>query len=242
MALRVIGAGLGRTGTLSLKLALEYLGFMPCHHMVEFFAAMPTQLPLWLDAIDGKPDWDVVFDGFQACVDYPACHHWRALADHYPDAKIILSVRDPESWYKSCSSTIFSEGMLGMMLNSPLKSFFEGTVVADFRDKVGDRDFMVDYFRRWNETVIAQAPPERLLVFEAKQGWAPLCAFLGVPVPDIPYPRVNSTEEMQARNNADDAQGGRPSGPPPPEIFATMAQGHIQTARAQAFGADWVPA
>lgn len=207
MALQVIGAGLGRTGTMSLKAALEKLGIGNCHHMLEVFANL-DRLPLWLQAARGKADWDAIFDGYGACVDYPSCTYWREIADHWPDASILLSTRDPESWFDSVSETIFSPAILEMLLASPLADFFRTSVLADFGDRIGDRGFMTDYFRRWNADVIASVPPGRLLVFEAKQGWEPLCAFLGVPVPDEPFPRVNSREEMAAGLGDRHAEGG----------------------------------
>lgn len=244
MALKVIGAGLGRTGTLSLKLALEHLGFGPCHHMAEVFANIGSQVPKWVDVVNGKPDWDSVFDGFQAAVDYPGCSYWQELADKYPDAKIILSLRDPESWFNSVNSTIFSDRMLMMVLQEgPIRTFFQGAVVRDFGDRIADKDFMVDYFKRRNDAVIAAVPRERLLVFEAKEGWEPLCAFLGVPVPDAPYPRVNSREEMLGTHEgqptglaaaARDAPAGEM---PTPEMIAAMARNRLDTMREQAFGA-----
>jgi hypothetical protein len=233
MALKVIGAGLGRTGTLSLKFALDYLGFGPCHHMAEVWVNFADQLPKWLDVVNGKPDWDAVFDGYQSAVDYPACTYWRELADLYPDAKIILSLRDPESWFSSVNSTIFSPTMLAGLAREPLKTFFEGAVIGDFGDRIGDRDFMVDYFRRHNEAVIASAPKDRLLVFEAKQGWEPLCAFLGVPVPDVPYPRVNSREEMLERLAG--AGSGQAGPPPGPDALMAAAREHLEHQREAAF-------
>jgi hypothetical protein len=199
MTLQVIGAGLGRTGTMSLKLALEQLGIGRCHHMIEVFAAAEQQVPLWVAAASGRPDWDATLAGFGAVVDYPGCTYWRELAGRYPDARIILSVRDPDKWFDSVSETIFSPAMLGRMLDSPMRDFFMGNVVGSFFDHIGDRAWMTGYFRRWNEAVIEAVAPERLLVFEAADGWEPLCAFLGVPVPDAPYPRVNSRDEMRAR-------------------------------------------
>ncbi len=106
MALAVIGAGLGRTATFSLKFALEHLGLGPCYHMSEVFAGSRRNVPLWLDAIDGQPDWDAIFAGFRSTTDYPACNYWRELAAHYPDAKVVLTVRDPDSWFDSVSETI----------------------------------------------------------------------------------------------------------------------------------------
>lgn len=98
MALKVIGAGLGRTATFSLKFALEHVGFGPCYHMSEVFAGTRRSVPLWLDAVQRRPNWDAIFDGFESTTDYPACTYWRELADFYPDAKVILTVRDPDSF------------------------------------------------------------------------------------------------------------------------------------------------
>jgi hypothetical protein len=108
MALEVIGAGLGRTATFSLKFALEHLGFGRCYHMAEVFAGARRNVPLWLDVVAGNPDWDAVFAGFQSTTDYPACTYWRELAAFYPSAKVILSVCDAHSWFDSVSETIFS--------------------------------------------------------------------------------------------------------------------------------------
>lgn len=235
MTIKVIGAGLGRTGTLSLKVALEQIGMGPCYHMIEVFAGMPATVKHWEDAIDGQPDWPATFAGFVATVDYPGCTFWREIAAAYPEAKIILSTRDPDSWFESVSETVFSPRMRTGMAGSPMNRFFEGAVYGDFGERIGDREFMTDYFRRWNASVIAEAPPERLLVFEAKQGWAPLCEFLGVPVPDRPYPRVNSREEMG--QHMADAAGGQPAAMPRPEQMVEFARMRIAAMRDPAFGA-----
>jgi hypothetical protein len=234
MTLKVIGAGLGRTGTLSLKFALEYLGFGPCHHMAEIWANFTDEFPKWMRVIDGRADWEDVFDGYASAVDYPACTYWRELAAFYPDAKVLLSVRDPDDWFKSAGATVFSEAMLGKLREGPLKAFLDSTVTCDFGDKIADRDFMVDYFQRRTAAIKAELPPERLLVFEAKQGWEPLCAFLGVPVPDVPYPRTNSREEMLERIAAANSV---PDGPPPsPEAMMAMAKAHLERQRQTALG------
>jgi hypothetical protein len=197
MTLKVVGSGLGRTGTMSLKHALEQLGFAPCHHMVEVFAR-PQSVPLWIAASAGKPDWNAIFEGFGAAVDYPTAMFWRELATYYPDAKIIHSVRDPERWFESTQETISAPDALAMRLDGPMKDFF-GMFRGEFGDKINDRAFMVDYFKRHTDEVIRTIPPERLLVFEAKQGWEPLCKFLDVPVPATPFPSENSREEFKAR-------------------------------------------
>ena len=197
MTLKVIGSGLGRTGTLSLKRALEQLGFGPCHHMIEVFAH-PDTLPLWVEAGQGRPDWGAIFGGYQAVVDHPGCNFWRELMDVYPDAKVIHTLRDPERWFESTQATIFSPQSGVAVLPEPMREFF-AMVTSGFEGRLNDRAFMVEYFKRHTEAVLASAPKERLLVFEASQGWEPLCAFLGVPVPETSYPRENSREDFQAR-------------------------------------------
>lgn len=205
MALKVIGAGLGRTGTLSLKLALEQLGFGPCYHMTEVLME-PARGAGWLRAAGGQPDWNAVFSEFASTVDYPGCVYWRELAQFYPSAKVLLSVRDPRDWFDSTQQTIFSEEHNKPLINSALAEFFEKTVFEAFGDRIHDRDFMIAAFRRHNAEVEKAVPQSRLLVYEVTQGWPPLCKFLGVPVPDSPFPRVNSREE-RIRQRASMAQG-----------------------------------
>ncbi|MDZ4375410.1 MAG: sulfotransferase [Phenylobacterium sp.] len=203
MALKVIGSGLGRTGTLSTKLALEELGFGPCHHMAEVFRH-PESIALWVEAGKGKPDWVAIFDGFSAMVDHPGCGYWRELMDRYPDAKVLHTVRDPDKWFDSTQATIFNPNR-PHPTEDPLKTFFD-QLYAWYGGDMHDRAFMTDFFRRHTETVVAAVPKERLLVFDVREGWSPLCAFLGVPVPETPYPRENSTEQFQSRS----AQGQSP--------------------------------
>lgn len=229
MALKVIGAGLGRTGTLSLKLALEHLGFGPCHHMIEIMSDGRKHIPLWLDVVRGNPDWDSVYAGFSSTVDYPSCTYWRELADYYPDAKVILSTRDSEGWFDSVQRTIFSPQNLEKFKEGPIKEFMSGAVLGDFGDRIADRDFMVDYFRNREQEVMTSIPPERLLVHRSADGWEPLCAFLGVPVPAEPYPRVNTSEDMTqsgviktAGMSGEDAEAG--------------ARNYVKAMRSKAFG------
>lgn len=197
MALQVIGSGLGRTGTMSLKRALEQLGLGPCHHMVEVFAH-PESVPLWIAAGAGKPDWEAIFDGYPSMVDYPGAKFWRELMAYYPDAKVIHTLRDPDRWFESTQATIFAADSGARTAAGPMGEFF-GMIRADFNGDMDDRAFMVDYFKRHTEEVKAIVPADRLLVFEASDGWAPLCAFLGVPIPETPYPAENTRAEFQAR-------------------------------------------
>jgi hypothetical protein len=197
MALKIIGAGLGRTGTMSLKLALEQLGFKPCYHMVEVF--QNNRMEQWNALVEtGKPDWNKVFEGYEATVDWPACNYYRELMAAYPDAKVILSLRDPESWFASTQATIFRTLDEAGGASGPMR-FAHKLITQIVGPDVHDRAALLAAFARWNEEVKAAVPKEKLLVFEAKQGWKPLCACLGVPVPAAPYPQTNSTAEFQAR-------------------------------------------
>ena len=158
----------------------------------------PESIPLWVDAGAGRSDWPAIFAGYQSVVDYPGCNFWRELMDFYPDAKVLHSTRDPERWFESTQATIFAPGSAVDNPPEPMRPFLE-IVTREFKGRLHDRSFMIDYFNRHTEAVLAAVPKDRLLVFEAGQGWAPLCAFLGVPIPDTPYPRENSRAEFQAR-------------------------------------------
>jgi hypothetical protein len=205
MALAVIGAGFGRTGTLTLKTALEMLGFGPCHHMVEVIDH-PEQIPLWNQAADGAAmDWEKVYGSYRATVDWPGCHFYAQLANFYPRAKVILSRRDPEPWFESMTETILSAALQAGQ--DPAASPPDETM-SKFAGIIFNHTFNMDFskanviaaFERHNAEVIRRIPAERLLVFEVAQGWKPLCAHLGVPVPDQPFPRVNDREEFKTHH------------------------------------------
>ena len=201
MALQVVGSGLGRTGTKSLQTALTILGLGPCHHMVEVFEH-PQSMALWIEAGAGRPDWDAIFADYRSMVDYPGAAYWRELADHYPHAKVLHSVRDPDQWFDSTQATIFAPGggvdAALTQPDSPMSAFFL-SFSGRFRDNVHDRAFMTDYFRRHSAEVKATIAPERLLVYEVGSGWEPLCDFFGVPVPAEAYPSENTRADFQAR-------------------------------------------
>ncbi len=229
MPLKVIGAGLGRTATFSLKFALEHLGLGPCYHMSEVLAGARRNIPLWLDAVRGRPDWDSIFDGYQSTTDYPACSYWRELADYYPNAKVVLTVRDADSWFDSVTETIFSDQMQGSLAGSPAEEMMRGAVFSPFGGRVKDRGFMTDWFKSRNQAVIDALPANRLLVYSPKEGWGPLCSFLGVAVPDESFPRINSRDEL---GQASHEQGGLPSDPVVAEQFASN---YIKQLKAKAF-------
>lgn len=208
MSLKVIGTGYPRTGTASLKLALETLGFGPCHHMREIMM-YPESAALWAEAAEApdRADWDTVLAGYHSTTDAPGCSFWRELIDYYPDAKVIHSRRDPEKWFESTQATVFSPQWVERTLNLPLREFFQKAVYARFGERLHDRDAMLKQFAQHTDEVVATVPGDRLLVFEAGDGWEPLCEFLGVPVPDKPYPRVNTREEMAALSVSAEAAG-----------------------------------
>lgn len=196
MALKVIGAGFGRTGTASLKRALEQLGFGPCYHMSEVLSN-GGHMDLWNAAAGGSPDWDEIFKGYASTTDFPASIYWRELADYYPDAKIILSLRDAERWFASTQETILSRRMMAILEGTAWRDMLRNTVDPLFEDNIHDHDTLIRVFDDHNAAVKAAFGPGRLLVYEAKQGWVPLCAFLGVDIPETDFPRVNSKDELQ---------------------------------------------
>lgn len=195
MPLEVIGAGMGRTGTLSLNFALEMLGVGPCHHMVDV-NENAEQKKMWRAAGRGEGiDWELAYSGFRSAVDWPTAYFWRELAAFYPKARIILTRRSAESWYKSASNTIFSTGHSG----DPAS--FGVAVIENkiFGGRVDDAEHCKAVYEAHNAAVIAEIPADRLLVYETGQGWGPLCAFLGLPVPDEPYPSTNTTENFRQK-------------------------------------------
>ena len=208
MAIKVIGAGLGRTGTLSLKLALEELGFSKCYHMAEVLAHM-DDARVWDAAARGEPvDWEALFRGYQATVDWPGCSFYQEFLRRYPEAKVVLTVRDPEKWYDSARQTIYAVRHAfpswTRLLNPRMRRFIRMlnrlVWVGTFQGRFEDRSFAIAVFNQHNEQVRRVVPPDRLLVFEVKEGWGPLCAFLGVPVPDgKPFPHVNDAAEFRSR-------------------------------------------
>jgi hypothetical protein len=211
MTIEVIGAGFGRTGTMSLKVALEELGFGPCYHMIELFGH-PEHVELWEAAVEGRPvDWEELFDGYRATSDWPACSFYKELMERYPDAKVILTVRDPDRWYESTYNTIYG---MRRMISSPLfrlaAPFRRGMSRAarmndrliwedTFGGSLEDRERAIEVFERHSEEVKEHVAAEKLLVYEVKEGWGPLCEFLGAELPkDKPFPHLNDSDTFRA--------------------------------------------
>jgi Sulfotransferase domain len=212
--MKVIGAGLPRTATLSQKIALEMLGLGPCYHMVNVLADL-EEVPRWRAAVGGDADWEQIFDGFQSTVDWPGSFFYEQLLEVYPEAKVLLSVRDSDAWERSMRQTIWGvfygdsltrhlssararvdprwnsylEMMTEMWGRSGLMPGGEATDAASMRTAM----------EKYHEQVKASVAPDRLLVWTASDGWEPLCAFLEVDVPDAPFPRANDAKMFNER-------------------------------------------
>lgn len=206
--MKVIGAGFGRTGTMSLKAALEQLGAGPCFHMIDLVRD-PAPLALWQAAAAGeKVDWTEILDGWESTVDWPGCSFWEDMVETWPDAPVLLSVREPEAWYRSCENSIHAakemalagelEGGSEDAPDPAVIGFINGLIWnGTFDGRFLERDYALEAFHRHNEAVKAAVPADRLLVYEVAQGWEPLCEFLGVPVPDTPMPHLNDTASFR---------------------------------------------
>ena len=197
MALKVVGAGVGRTGTHSLKIALEQLLGGPCHHMLEILGD-PSQAAGWTDAIGGTPvDWTTMPAGYVAVVDWPGCSFWPELSVANPDALVLLSVRDPESWYRSASATIFQSFDKVPTELQPWMNEMQKLLHDRFSDRLDDPTAMMDAYERHNSAVRKAIPSTRLLEWTPEDGWEPICERLGLEVPVEPFPAVNTTDEFR---------------------------------------------
>ncbi len=202
MALRVVGAGLGRTGTHSLKLALEQLLGGPCYHMSETFAR-PADIAVWHAAANGQmPDWPTFLADYTAAVDWPACAFWRPLADEFPDAVVLLSTRSSaDAWWRSADDTIFrvskreipSEHLDVMSAQlAMVDDLFANTFTADLSEAPAKQAY-----EEHNAAVRAAVDPGRLVDWQPGDGWDPICAALSLPVPSEPFPHVNTTADFR---------------------------------------------
>lgn len=200
MALEIIGAGFGRTGTYSLKAALDRLGFGPCHHMSEVIGD-PEQIGLWTEAAEGRPDYARIFEGFRSAVDFPVSAFWQDILAATPGAKVILSDRDPEEWYASFSQTILPLILDRTSWPEGRRAWFEmidRVIVGKALGGQTDREGILAAYRANAAAARTLAAKGRALVFRARDGWEPLCRFLGVEVPDAPYPKTNPRAEFFA--------------------------------------------
>lgn len=205
MKLKVIGLGLGRTGTYSLKTALEHLQLGPCHHMERVAQNMPFQLPLWNQLLNNPTNFESVYEGMQSAVDWPTAAFYKELYAAYPNAKFILTHRSKESWAESFGSTIYK--LLGERENTPAPVQEWLNMVVKVIEKSGfpmglDFEGLAERYEAHNKAVRALFPSEQLLVYQVKEGWEPLCAFLNVDAPTTAFPRTNNREEFWDLVNA----------------------------------------
>ncbi len=205
MELKVIGLGVGRTGTYSLKTALEALQFGPCHHMERVAQNMSVQLPLWNEALNNPTNFEAVYEGMQSAVDWPTAAFYKELYACYPNAKFILTHRSKASWAESFGSTIYK--LLTDRQNAPAPVQEWLNMVVKVIEKTGfdmglDFEGLAERFEAHNNAVINLFPPEQLLVYQVKEGWEPLCKFLNVDAPTTEFPRTNNREEFWDLVNA----------------------------------------
>ncbi len=213
--IEVLGLGMGRTGTLSLKLALEKIGFARCYHM-ETLLQNPADVKYWKE-IDrkGQTDWQALFQNYQAAVDFPSIAYYHELLKAFPEAKCILTLRDPEAWYESASETILDAepGLIDKMMMSfrlPFSRRLRNLIqvfqlthkfwVHHAGRKYKQKDIAIAFYQRWNEQIQLEIPANRLLVYQVQEGWEPLCDFLEQPVPEEPFPKANQRSEFKAKN------------------------------------------
>jgi hypothetical protein len=213
MSLQLIGPGFGRTGTKSTKDALELLGFAPCHHMYEVFQN-PPQVAYWQEVAAGNPvDFREVFAGYKAQIDWPGAHVWRELSEVFPHAKVLLTVRPEESWFRSYSRTIGKLMRIYKGLDLPphirqmADAMAEMVDATTFQGQPGNEEIALAAYRQRISDVKTAIAPERLLIFDVAEGWEPLCAFLDLPVPDEPFPHENKRDSFW------DSMGGEPPDP-----------------------------
>jgi len=209
--MKLIGAGLPRTATTTQMIALEMLG-LPCYHMRDMMGNLSKSVPQWRQALDGNGPWEEIFEGKESIVDWPGSYFWRELMDVYPDAKVLLSVRSAESWVDSMQNTIAQIWLGDSLMHHLAQAQYQiDPLYAGWLDVLrdmwieadmliaskADPEKMAAEMERWNQTVIDTVPAERLLVWDPKDGWEPLCELLELPVPEQPLPHVNDTENFQ---------------------------------------------
>ncbi len=200
MTLKVIGTGFGRTGTDSMREALTILGFGPCHHMFEVMEK-EEQKRRWRAMVQGAAhDWDYIMEGYQSCVDWPSAHYWPELITAYPDAKVILTYRSAESWWESFAKTI-RPGI--NQTSDPLSLGLALIKEIVFSGNIDDRDHCIAIYNANVAAVKATVPANRLLIHSLGDGWEPLCADLGVAIPDQPYPDRNNAATFAVRQLKD---------------------------------------
>ena len=224
--MKVIGVGGPRTGTTSLKLALEMLGYNKCYHMKELLNN-PDQVVYWEELFQtGKTDFETLFDGYQAITDFPGHLNYKALYEQYPDAKFILTDRDPESWYQSLSNTVYQANhpSIGRKLTLMRKMLFSVRLrkisrvfkllknnlwQGFFKGQFKDKELAIKRYNDFNEEIKQTIPPDKLLIYKVSDQWEPLCKFLELPIPKEDFPHLNKREEFKTQVGKMLKTGGR---------------------------------
>ena len=212
--MQVIGAGLPRTGTLTQKLAIEQLGLGPCYHWVDVLADL-NRVQQWNRALDGEAQWDEIFTGYNSTVDWPGGFFYRELSVAYPEAKVVLSVRDPKRWEASFRETIwnmcFGDNLIHHLsaARATIDPEWEGylrlvdrmfwNAQGTFACGHAEPEQLIEAMERHHDAVRRDVAPERLLVWDVSDGWGPLCDFLELPVPDEPLPHANDRDTFIGR-------------------------------------------
>jgi hypothetical protein len=211
--MHVIGAGLPRTGTLSQKLALEELGLGPCYHWVNLISDLDA-VELWHRALDGDDVFEEILTGHDSTVDWPGGFFYGELAERYPEAKVLLSVRDAEAWEHSYRQTIWNftrgDSLISHLSDARREIDPRWRRYLELVDRMlwserspfglGDEpEEMIAQMEAHNDAVRHAIAPERLLVWRVTDGWEPLCEFLEVAVPEVPLPHANDAETFRGR-------------------------------------------
>lgn len=214
MELKVIGAGLGRTGTVSLKAALEKLGYTKCYNFPELITH-PESISQWENLSQGtQVNWEQLFGGYQSIVDYPGCYFYKEIFEKYKNAKVILTLRDPDKWYTSTLKTIYNprlppKQLISLFLKVPFSKkirtiprvirFYDQLIWKGmFGGRFEEKDHALAVYKQHTKEVQHVVPPEQLLVYRVEEGWKPLCEFLNKPIPsDEPFPHLNIGKDFK---------------------------------------------
>ncbi|KAI9148056.1 hypothetical protein HJFPF1_11878 [Paramyrothecium foliicola] len=215
--MKVLILGLGRTGTASMRAAMKQMGYVDTYHMMNCSIENPPDALMWMDALTakydgkGKPftreDWDQLLGNAQAVCDWPAIAFARELIEAYPEAKVVLTNRDVNSWHASTMKTVYWRvtdpelrwlshfDWAASMYYPMLKKFFDTFFHGDFPNRGKE------VFERHYAEVRSLVPKERLLEYRVTDGWGPLCEFLEQPVPKgVPFPNVNDNSDFVTRS------------------------------------------
>lgn len=198
---KIIGASMWRTGTVSLKAALERLTNQPCHHMTELIKH-PATIPTWSQAVhSGVADWNFLLNGYSACLDWPSMAFWKELSQFYPDAKILLSTRDPEEWWKSIEQTVLQSAPTRQTARTPWELLVVDLFEKKFVGRKPTKQQALNAYNQHNEEVRRHIAPNRLIEWTFTDGWRPLCDALNLPVPKTDFPHLNTTADYRQKNH-----------------------------------------